>query len=336
MGVPLLVRLPNWVGDVCMALPALRALAAQGADLTLVGRGWAADLLAGHGWPVLALPRGVRDAARVVRATGIGRGLLLTNSLSSAAVLRLAGVSALGHRGEGRAPLLGRAIARPPPDGHEVEVFWRLAAAAAPWLSLPPLPEGPGPTLGLRLTDGHRAAARAALGAGGLDAATIERRDYLVLAPMAAGTVRGQSKAWPGFADLARTCLASGAVAVCCPGPGEEAAAAQAVPGAHLLPGLGLGAYAAVCAGARVTVANDSGPMHLAAAVDAPVLGVFGPGDPVRTRPWGPQAHWTGGGGRWPTVDAVVSLLQQDLGAARSPAGVAFSPARARTPPTAS
>ena len=74
---------------------------------------------------------------------------------------------------------------------------------------------------------------------------------------------------------------------------------------------LGLGAYAAVCADARVTVANDSGPMHLAAAVDAPVLGVFGPGDPRRTRPWGPRAHWLGGDGAWPSAKAVARLASE-------------------------
>ena len=63
-GVPLRVRLPNWVGDACMALPALRELDARGAVLSLAARGWATDLLAGHGWPVLALPGGASWHAR--------------------------------------------------------------------------------------------------------------------------------------------------------------------------------------------------------------------------------------------------------------------------------
>jgi ADP-heptose:LPS heptosyltransferase len=45
--------------------------------------------------------------------------------------------------------------------------------------------------------------------------------------------------------------------------------------------------------------------MHLAAAVDAPVVGVFGPGDPRRTGPWGARARAIGGGGRWPTLKEV-------------------------------
>lgn len=299
---PLLVRLPNWVGDVCMALPALRGLEGAGFAPRLAGKRWAADLLAAHGWPVTALPSGTRAAARALREAGVPRrGLLLTNSLGSALALRLAGVSALGHRNEGRSLLLGRAVARAGPL-HEVEVFWRLAGCAAAWLDRPGLPASPPASLGLRLTQAHRVAARDALERAGLDVGV----PYAVVAPLAAGTTGGRSKAWDGFDALERALREAGLATVCCPGPGEDAAARAAAPGATLLGGLGLGAYAAVCEGARVTVANDSGPMHLAAAVGAPVVGVFGPGDPRRTRPWGTRALAIGGAGRWPGVKEVA------------------------------
>jgi heptosyltransferase-2 len=308
-GASLLVRLPNWVGDVCMALPALRELEARGASVSVAGRGWAADLLAAHGWPVIRLPRGLRASAGALRAAGVRRGLLLTNSLSSALAFRLAGVSALGHRNEGRSLLLGRALDKPT-GLHEVEVFWRLAGAAASWTGLDGWPPQPPASLGLRLSDTQRTAARDALRAAGLP----DGEPYVVLAPLAAGTIDGASKVWPGFADLGRRLHARGVPAVCCPGPGEDEAARAATPTARTLPGLGLGAYAAVCAGARLTVANDSGPMHLAAAVDAPVLGVFGPGDARRTRPWGPRATFAGGGGQWPSPDEVDAVVDAHLG----------------------
>jgi heptosyltransferase II len=306
-GVPLRVRLPNWVGDACMALPALRELEARGAALSLAGRGWAGDLLEAHGWPVLKLPSGLRAGTAALRAAaGPRQGLLLTNSLSSAAVFRLAGVSALGHRNEGRSLLLGRALAKP--EGlHEVEVFWRLAGAAAAWLSLPGWPASPPASLGLRLTDAHRHAAAQALAAAGLAAG----QPYAVLAPLAAGTAGGVPKLWPRFGELDEALRARGCATVVCPGPGETEAARAAVPRARVLVGLGLGAYAAACAGAVATVSNDSGPMHLAAAVDAPVVGVFGPSDPARTRPWGPRAAWTGGAGVWPSVAQVLEALDR-------------------------
>jgi len=309
----LIVRLPNWVGDVCMALPALHALEERGVALRVVGRGWAADLLAGQGWPATALPATVRDAARVLRAEGVRRGLLLTNSLSSAIAFRLGGVSALGYRNEGRSLLLGRALSRPAPC-HEVEVFWWLAREAATWLSLPALPDAPPERLGLRLAASHEAAAQTALDAAMSGHAAATARGFVVIAPLAAGATRGMSKAWPGFADLSRALAARGVPTVCCPGPGEEGATREAAPAALQLGGLGLGAYAALCRRARLTVANDSGPMHLAAAVGAPVLGIFGPGDPARTRPWGPGARWLGGNGRWPDLNEVESAVEGLIG----------------------
>ncbi len=298
----LIVRLPNWVGDACMALPALTALAERGLDLQLVGKGWAGDLFAGHCWPVLRLPTGLRPAARAIRACGIPRGLLFTNSFGSALQFRLGSVAAVGYRREWRTPLLGRGVPRIG-HVHEVAAFWRLAQEVAAWLALPPLPAEPPASLGLRLTEAHRLAATAALARAGVHG------PYALLCPLAAGTIAGRPKVWPGFPLLARLVQERGLPVVACPGPGEEAACGEALPGARLLPGLGLGAYAAVAAGAVQTVANDSGPLHLAAAVDAPVLGIFGVADPWRTRPWSINGRTVGDATGWPDLPTVAAAL---------------------------
>ena len=64
---PLIVRLRNWVGDVILAVPMLQRLADAGFDLQLLGKGWASDLLAGHGWPVHTLPGTMRDRVQLLR-----------------------------------------------------------------------------------------------------------------------------------------------------------------------------------------------------------------------------------------------------------------------------
>jgi heptosyltransferase II len=288
-----------------MALPALAALAERGVVLRPAGRGWAAGLLAGQGWPVLKLSGRLRADAAALRATGARHGLLFTNSLSSALLARLGGVAALGHAGEGRSPLLGRAVAKPPAGGHEVETFWRLAREFAAWRGLPPLPATPPLSLGLKTTQQDEAAARHALSQAGVDAGT----DYVVLAPLATGTPSGRSKAWSGFTELSAVLSGRGIMLVCCPGPGEETAARAAVPTAKQLTGIGLGAYAAVLRSAALVVANDSGPMHLAVAVDSPVIGIFGIGDPARTRPWGPSGRWVGAANNWPSVEDVLRAV---------------------------
>ncbi|MBA2479550.1 MAG: glycosyltransferase family 9 protein [Planctomycetes bacterium] len=294
------VRLPNWVGDVCMALPALALLRREGHELRIFGKGWATDLLAGMPFRVEKLPAGVRAGARVLRESGAHAGLLFTNSFGSALAMRLAGIRATGYRGECRSPLLGRAVKRLA-RVHEVESFWNLALAHVghPTGSRPPN------ELGLLLSDAHREAARSSLAAAGVD------RPYVVLCPLAAGLVDGHSKVWPGFPLLCRGLIEGGARVVACPGPGEERACAAALPGAVLLSGLGLGAYAAVLAGARFAVANDSGPMHLAAAVGTPVVGVFGVSDPHRTAPWHDGATVCGSAAGWPSAQTVSAAIER-------------------------
>ncbi|PKK91493.1 MAG: hypothetical protein CVV64_06985 [Candidatus Wallbacteria bacterium HGW-Wallbacteria-1] len=49
---------------------------------------------------------------------------------------------------------------------------------------------------------------------------------------------------------------------------------------------LELGGLAALCSGASLFIGNDSGPMHIAASQNCPVVGLFGPSDPVRWGPW--------------------------------------------------
>jgi ADP-heptose:LPS heptosyltransferase len=54
---------------------------------------------------------------------------------------------------------------------------------------------------------------------------------------------------------------------------------------------LSLGAFAALLERARVVIASDSGPLHLAAMVGAPVVGLYGPGGPLQAGPWCPPSR---------------------------------------------
>jgi heptosyltransferase-2 len=297
---PLAVRLPNWVGDVCMALPALQALGAHG-RCRLFGKPWAVDLLSAMGWDVVRLPEGVRAAAALVRASSAREGVLLTNSFGSALRWRLAGVAATGYRAHARSWLLGRAVASST-AAHEVERFWQLAQAhLQPGVSPPPPP----PRLGLVLHAAHRTQAASALAGVALEG------PYVVLCPLATGLAHGHSKIWPAFPLLCRGLIEQGVQVVSCPGPGEEAASAAALPGAIPLPGLGLGAYAEILRGARYVISNDSGPLHLAAAVDVPVLGIFGVSDPHRTSPWGARGATVGSATSWPSLQDVILALKR-------------------------
>ena len=108
------------------------------------------------------------------------------------------------------------------------------------------------------------------------------------------------SKCWPAerYGELHRTLAARyGWRGVVTFGPGEEDLAREVVQAAGD-PGpvpilLGLGPLMALMRRARFVVSADTGPLHLAAALDTPVVGLFGPTDPARNGPYSldPSRH---------------------------------------------
>jgi heptosyltransferase II len=310
---PLIVRLRNWVGDVTLGLPLLQRLADEGFDLHLVGKGWARDLLAGHGWPVHVLPKTWQERVALLRrlrqeasgtGTGTGRGLdalCLPYSFSSALEFRLAGLRALGYAYEGRSLLLARAVPRPQ-GVHELQVYWALGDALLGRVAPPP------DRIGLRVSAEHLAQAQALRAAHGIEAGCI------VICPFAGGTWAKQDKTWPAFPDFVAQVLPGfGRSVVVCPGPGEEAIARDHYTSARLLPGVGLGAYAALLQDAAVMISNDTGPGHIAAAVGTPLVSVLGPSDPALWRAWGPGVQVLQGAGTWPEAGAVQAAVARAL-----------------------
>ncbi len=118
------------------------------------------------------------------------------------------------------------------------------------------------------------------------------RRDRIALVPGAAHA----SKRWPAerYGELARALIGEGHQLVVVAGPGEEqlVASLQAAAGRELNSTLGQGVDAVMqaCASSQLVVGGDTGPLHVAAALDTPVLALFGPTSTRRWRPLGPGA----------------------------------------------
>jgi len=344
----LYVRLPNWLGDVCMSLPSLALLRDAGVPLVLCARGWAQDLLAGVSMDGFVTMCGSvrRDRAAVrahlrqnpyppdrpARVHG-SYGLLLPNSLSSAAVFALADVPSAGYRGDGRGLLLSWPIAKPrDADLHAVHYWYDLTRQALTRWGLPTGAAAPAATLDLPLTDAHQARARAACAEHGLlDGSGAGR--FILIAPTATGQHRGQVKVWPGFDALTRALQAAGHIVVMCPPPAEVAQARRNAPTATLLPALSLGAFAALTRLAALVVCNDSGVSHVAAAAGARQLTLFGVTRPEHTGPWSPDATCLGTEGQWPEVDAVLAQTRALLAQGDTP--VTSSTLAAPATPTA-
>ena len=315
---PLIVRLRNWVGDVILGVPALHLLQSHGYQPVLVGKGWARPLLAGEGWPTHARPGPLRERVAQLRAlrrearaldAGFDRrenALVLPTSFSGALEMRLAGLKAVGYAQEARGLLLRRAEPITY-DGHALTSYWELACRFLHIEAAPP------ERIALKTLPADQAAADALLAQHGI------RPGFVVICPFAGGLFEKQDKTWPVFAEFTQALRTLGRDVVACPGPGEDHIITSGHPGVISLPGVKLGIYGGLLRRAALVVSNDTGPAHLAAAVDAPVLSVLGPTKPEQWAPWGPQVqvlrHWP----RWPTVDEAMARTEALLGGAAAP-----------------
>jgi heptosyltransferase-2 len=296
----ILVRLPNWLGDLLMARPAVRtlALAHPGARVRAIAppslagiAEWDGAFETVHAWPDEA-----RDRTRLAEELAAWRpdvALVLPPSFASAWWTRSTGARVrIGFRGEGRDWLLTHAVGRPARgERHLSEEYRELAAlAGADVVSTATTAM----TAAMAAEDvlPVPAAVRAA-------AAPWVRRGaagtYAVLGP---GATYGPAKRWDAerFAAVGRALVARGLAVLVCGAASEradcEAVAAGIGSGAFALAGAtDLATQAAVCAGAAIAVCNDSGLAHLSAATGAPTLAVFGSTSSAWTAPLGPRVR---------------------------------------------
>jgi heptosyltransferase-2 len=322
---PLIVRIRNWIGDGVLGLPALTALEAEGYDLILVGKRWAADLLAGYGWPVHAKPgklgetvalyKRLRAECRAIDPAFDSRvnAVTLATSFSSALEFRLAGLKGLGYATEARSVLLKRTLPIVH-GGHALVSYYELTQALCSRKAPPP------DEIAFKLAPRHREDAAALLAAAGIT------QPYVLICPFAGGTFEKLDKRWPAFADytreLAAWCGAQGLRLIIVPGPGEDAVARSDFAAATPILGAGMGAYNGLLDGAALVVSNDTGPGHIAAALGRPTLSVLGPTKPEQWGVWGGAATILRGGADgalWPSAADVMGSTRRMLGRDASP-----------------
>lgn len=312
---PLVVRLCNWVGEATLALPALLLLERQGYALHLVGKKWAADLFAGHGWPVHIRPskrweaiaqlKQLRDTLTKLDARFAQRpnALLLTNSFSSAAEYRLAGLKPVGFSVEARGLFLSKAVPYQEAP-HVADEYWAIAQALVASAEARPN------QLGLTPSTAQQAQARRRLKDAG-----VEVHQFVLICPFSGEADVTGKKVWPGFHTLVQSLVQSGHRVVICPGPGEEQKARAQFGQATILESVGLGAYAAISQLAGVTVANDSGPAHLAAGVGGRLVSVLGPDGVPRWYPVGSRVTILRHAEGWPSEVEVLDAVLSDMAA---------------------
>lgn len=267
------VRAPNHLGDVVLALPALTA---EEGDVWVV-RGLAPILSMAIGEArVRVFDRGARGWAAAVaglRRAGYREGVLLTPSFSAAWMMRAGGVGRLrGTATDGRSWMLRERI-----DPAALRPLHRINQYR--------LILGQDPSLEARSNRIEVPGGSAARWLGELDGPGR----LVGLFPGA----NAPARRWPTdrFGALARTLLARGDRVVVLGGPGERdftGAVAAAAPGAVDLGGrTTLADFAAVLSVLDLLVTNDTGPMHLAGAVGTPTVSLWGSSSPDEVRQTG-------------------------------------------------
>jgi lipopolysaccharide heptosyltransferase II len=270
---------PNWLGDAVMALPAIADVrrGQPDASIAVAARPSVA--------PLFTLVPGVDEVVALADAVPSlladrDVALLLPNSFRSALMARRAGVrERWGYSTDWRGLLLTRGVPRPPSGLHQIDYYQHLVRAlgfptgpAAPRLDVPPALRESGASI---------------LRRAGWDG----RTPIVALAP---GAAFGSAKQWPpsSFADLA-VGLADEGVACVVVGAAADRGTADEVSRAidvrtrplDLVGQTDVPALAGVLASCRALVANDSGALHLAAAIGVSVTAMFGPMDERLTAP---------------------------------------------------
>jgi lipopolysaccharide heptosyltransferase I len=287
----LIVRLTA-LGDILHTLPAVAALRASHPDARIdwvVERKWAPVL---EGSPAIddVIPfdrRSVWGAVECVKRLREGKYACAIDFQGLYKSSILAALSGAGRRigfdrGWAREP--GSAMFHTerviPAGRHVAELNYSLAEHAG--ASRPAAPEYP-----LRVPAGGAASIRARLRDLGIAG------EYIVVGP--GGSWR--AKCWPAerFGDFCREFEKQNDLrVVVIRGPGEERLAEEvcrvAAPARPVVMAPTIEELMGLLAHARCVIAVDSGPLHLAAALGAPVAGLYGPTDPARNGPFAPGA----------------------------------------------
>lgn len=298
----LMIRATNWVGDAILAIPALRAVREHfsGAAIGIVARPYVAEIYAGQelcdeliGYDVKGAHAGWKGRERLateLRERKFDAALLLQNAFDAAWLAWRADIpERIGYARDGRSWLLTKAIEVPKAGeipAHEKFYYLELVRRAG-WLkSLPEVEE-----ISLVVGEKERSAAEEKLRAAG--ARPGARR-----VAIGAGASYGSAKCWPPerFAEWANRVQSERDVDVILFGTPGESAVSEAIRGAMRRPPVdltgktGIAELPALLAQCHLFLGNDSGAMHVAAAVGLPVVAVFGPTDPFGTSPVTPRA----------------------------------------------
>lgn len=299
----ILVRGTNWIGDAVMTIPAMRELRRifPDAHIALHTRSWAEGIFRDADFidEIIAFDKesGLNEIVGETKRIGhrhFDLGIIFPNSYRSAALAKIGGVKRrFGYAKEGRRFLLTDPVRIPEWKNSRHEVFYYLnliAEAEQRMLGTNTVTERE-PDISLNISEERRNDARVILENAGCDMS----KPLIGFGP---GSTNSMAKRWPAknFAALADMLTNDQKANIILMGSSSEKDVAENVsqlaetPVFDLSGATTLAEAAAILAEMDMFVSNDMGLAHLAAAAGTPVYVLFGPTNPVTTRPFAPNA----------------------------------------------
>lgn len=282
----------NWIGDVLFSTPFIRAVreAHPGAYIACLVHPRCKEVLEGNPrineiiiYDENGAHKSLAGKLRLVsalRKKGFDAAFLLHRSFTKALIAYLAGIrERIGYATKSRGPLLTKAAREENRDEHKVEYFLGIARAAGI--------EPPSRSYEFFIKDSHRDFIRKVLDEGGIG------NEDLVVVLCPAGNWR--PKRWPeaNFAKLADALSEKFKAKIVISGTKSDIKLAEEIKKLMKNPPFiacgktDLKQLGALLERADLVIANDTGAMHMAVAVGAKTIALFGPTSPAITGPYG-------------------------------------------------
>ncbi len=285
----ILIRATNWIGDAIMTTPAVRTISQNfpRAEISILVHPWVADVFTASPYIDRIIPyqkrtvhkglSGIRRLSQELRRQNFDLAILLQNAFEAALIVKLAGIPLrLGYSRDCRGILLSHAIGlkKQRKKIHQVHYYQGLLADAG-------LELGPD-KLFLQVSQADRDSAARFLNS--------QEGPLIGLNP---GAAYGPAKRWPAekYADLARMVEQKHQARVMVFGTNDDRQTAAVIARSckeiiDLTGRTTLAEAMALIYQCQVFVTNDSGLMHVAAALKTPLAAIFGSTNPVTTGPF--------------------------------------------------
>lgn len=288
----ILILVPNWVGDAILSIPAMAAIKKRfnDASITILARSLMSELFKYEPYineivvnDFQGMHKGITGKWKLINTLKVkefGLAILFPNSLSSGLISYLSNIPfRCGYPTDGRG-LLINIKAKAPDKGHMIDYY---AGVLRP-LGIEDLDK----RIHLNITEEENERAHRTFREKGIDS----DRPVIGINP---GATYGTAKRWypERFAALSDKIAKNYGANIILFGGKDERAVGEKIAGMTkerviVLSGeTTIREAAALIGNCNLFITNDSGLMHVAAAVGAPVVAIFGPTDPTSTSPYG-------------------------------------------------